>query len=75
MKITIDKVHKTVNVHESENIAEVIEFLTKAGIDLKEYKLVVENTNTYIPYPVYPQFPLTNPCMPDWTYRPGIITY
>ena len=81
MKITIDKVHKTVNVHESENIAEVIDFLTKAGIDLKEYKLVVENNNVFIPYPVYPtypvypQFPTVQPYQPDWTYRPGFITY
>lgn len=81
MKITIDKVQKTVTVHESENIAEVIDFLTKAGIDLKEYKLVVENNNVFIPYPVYPtypvypQFPTVQPYQPDWTYGPGFITY
>ncbi len=70
MKITIDKVQKTVNVHESENIAEVIDFLTKAGIDLKEYKLDVENGIVYIPY----QQPSIAPYYPSWPIYP-IVTY
>ena len=85
MKITIDKVQKTVNVHESENIAKVIDFLTSTGIDLKEYRLITNSDAVFIPvtlpapslpsYPVYPQFPMVNPYQPDWTYRPGFITY
>ena len=82
MKITIDKVQKTVTVHESENIAEVIDFLTAAGIDLKEYKLNVESQTVFIPYstpmpvyPIYPAYPTVQPYTPDWTYRPGLITY
>ena len=82
MKVTIDKVQKTVTVHESENIAEVIEFLTAAGIDLKKYKLNVQSQPIFIPYsipmpayPVYPVCPTVQPYLPDGTYRPGLITY
>lgn len=71
MKITIDKVQKIVTVHESENIAEVIDFLTKAGIDLKEYKLNTENQTIYIPY----QQPTVTPYYPVWPQIYPTITY
>ena len=85
MKITIDKTAKTVMIHEHTNIAEVMEFLKGAGIDLKEYTLisntvfvtVKESVPQLTPFPVYPNYPVypTSPLCPDWTYRPGIITY
>lgn len=85
MKITIDKTNKTVTVHFAENIEEVFEFLTTAGIDLKEYRLIPNSDTVFVPvslplpvpsYPNYPYYhPTLPPYQPDWTYRPGFITY
>lgn len=80
MKITIDTVNKTIEVHESGTLAEIIEFLEKSKIDLKEYKFIKETV--FIPYhtitekvtPVIPYQPV-QPYFPDWTWRPGTIVY
>jgi len=82
MKITIDTVNKTIEVHESGTLAEIIEFLELSKIDLKEYKFVQKQETVFIPYhtitekvtPVVPYHPAT-PYYPDWTWRPGTIIY
>jgi len=82
MKITIDTVNKTIEVHESGTLAEIIEFLELSKIDLKEYKFVQTLETVFVPYhtktekviPGLPYQPVT-PYYPDWTWRPGTIVY
>lgn len=82
MKITIDTVNKTIEVHESGTLAEIIEFLEQSKIDLKEYKFVQNHETVFIPYhtfpvqtPVYPHWNPTDEFHFDHLYRPGLVTY
>jgi len=83
MKITIDTVNKTIEVHESGTLAEIIEFLELSKIDMKEYKFVQKQETVFIPYHTYPVKYL-EPKFCDYTdhefkfdhlYSPGLVTY
>ena len=83
MKITIDTVNKTIEVNDGATLDEVMDFVNKLNIDIKEYRLVQKSETVFIPYHITQ--PKINPITPYWKptdefyfdhlYRPGQITY
>jgi len=74
---------------DKEKKLEILNRLTKEGhitldealilLETKKEYIYIPSNNNYQSIPSFPPQPyITNPCtpnVPDWTYRPGLITY